>query len=109
MVDIISDETFEEKVLKASTQKPAVIDFFAPWCGPCRALSPIVDEVADEVGEAAVFFKMNVDESPRTAAIYGIRSIPVLMIFKNGKLNDTMNGSHSKKDVLEFVRSALKS
>ena len=101
MSEIISDSTFEDAVLKAD--KPVLVDFFAPWCGPCRAMSPVIDEIAGEAEGKYLVFKMNVDESPRTAAKYGIRSIPTLIAFKNGNAETTLNGAHPKDKILAMM------
>lgn len=103
--EMASDNTFEEKVLKAS--KPVLVDFFAPWCGPCRALSPVVDEIAGEAEGKYEVFKMNVDESPRTAAEYGIRSIPMLIGFKDGKASFTLNGYVEKEKIKAEIEKML--
>lgn len=104
MSEIISDSTFEDLVLKAD--KPVLVDFFAPWCGPCRAMSPVIDEIASEAEGKYLVFKMNVDESPVTAAKYGIRSIPMLIAFKNGKDEASLNGAHPK-DKVKAMMDAL--
>ena len=76
-------QNWEKEVLKSS--KPVLVDFWAPWCGPCRIQGPLVDELADEVGETAVVGKLNSDEQQEIAAHYGIRSIPTVLVFKDGK------------------------
>lgn len=100
-----SDSTFEEKVLKSS--KPVLVDFFAPWCGPCRALSPVVDEIASEANGRYEVYKVNVDESPRTAAELGIRSVPTLMVFKNGTNLQQTTGAVQKDKILAMLEAAL--
>jgi thioredoxin 1 len=80
----ISDQTFKAEVLEAST--PVLVDFWAPWCGPCRMVAPVVDELAGEMAGKVKFTKMNVDENQAAAAQYGIMSIPALLIFKNGQV-----------------------
>jgi thioredoxin 1 len=86
----VSDATFESEVLKAQT--PVVVDFWAEWCGPCRAIAPVLEELATTMGEKVKIVKLNVDENQETAAKYGIMSIPTLMIFKDGKLADRQVG-----------------
>ena len=83
-VEKVSDATFENEVLKASG--PVVVDFWAEWCGPCRMIAPALDEISSALGDKVKIVKLNVDESPNTAAKYGIMSIPTLMIFKNGEM-----------------------
>lgn len=103
--EMASDSTFEEKVLKAS--KPVLVDFFAPWCGPCRALSPVVDEIAGEADGKYEVFKINVDECPRTSAELGIRSVPTLMGFKDGKASFTMVGYVEKEKIKAEIEKML--
>jgi thioredoxin 1 len=98
-----SDDNFQKDVIENS--KTVLIDFWAPWCGPCRQLSPIVDEVAKEVGEGVEVFKCNVDENPEVPSKFMVRGIPTLMIFKGGKLIDTKVGSLPKSALLEWVKS----
>jgi len=103
--ETVSDASFEDKVLKSN--KPVLVDFFAPWCGPCRALSPVVDEIAGEADGKYDTFKLNVDESPRTAAEYGIRSIPMLIGFKNGKTSFTLNGYVEKEKIKTEIEKMI--
>ncbi len=98
----ISDENFENDVLKSS--KPVVVDFWAEWCGPCRALSPVLDEVATELGSEVTIAKINVDENPLTPSKYGVRGIPTLMIFKDGELKETRVGSLPKNDLVKWIQ-----
>ena len=100
-VKVYRKENFEE-VLKS--ENPVVVDFWAPWCGPCRMLSPVVDEVAQEV-EGVSFGKVNVDDEKELAGEYGIMSIPALVLFKNGEAVSTMVGFRPKERVVEFSKS----
>lgn len=100
----INDSDFESQVLKASG--PVVVDFWAEWCGPCKAMSPLVDELAGEVGEAVKIVKVNIDESPNAPTKYGVRGIPTFMIFKDGKVVDTKVGSMSKTTLSDWVKNA---
>jgi len=102
MAELVSDESFDEKVLKADRQ--TLVDFWAPWCGPCRALAPVIDEIAEQVKDIAYVYKMNVDESPKTAAKYGIRSIPTLILFRNGEAVDQRVGSVPDSKILEMFK-----
>jgi thioredoxin 1 len=79
----VSDTTWDTDVL--TNEKPVLVDFWAPWCGPCRMVAPIVDELAEEYADKMEFRKLNTDDNPRVAAKYGIRSIPTLLVFKDGQ------------------------
>ncbi len=89
--------SFETDVLKSS--KPVLVDFWAEWCGPCRTLGPILDEVATEVGEKAQVLKVNVDDNPELAQRYGIRGIPTMIFFKNGQAAKTLVGVQAKDEI----------
>jgi len=98
-----SDNNFQKDVLESSTA--VLVDFWAPWCGPCRQLSPIIDEVAKELAGKIEVVKCNVDENPEVPSKFMVRGIPTLMIFKGGKLVDTKVGSLPKAALLEWVKS----
>ncbi len=91
MVIDVTDQDFEEQVIK-STQ-PVLVDLWAPWCGPCRMVAPVVDKLAEKYNGRFKFCRLNVDENPRTAARYRIMSIPTLMFFSDGKAMDTVIGA----------------
>lgn len=99
----ISDANFENEVLNAD--QPVMVDFWAEWCGPCKALSPIVDEVANEVAGKMKVVKVNIDENPNSPTKYGVRGIPTLMVFKDGELIDTKVGGMSKTDLSNWLNS----
>ncbi len=99
-----TDAGFETDVLKASGV--VVVDFWAPWCGPCRALSPVLDEVADEVKGEATIVKINVDENPQSPAKYGVRGIPTLMLFKDGNLVKNHVGSMTKDALKQWIKES---
>lgn len=105
MLKHVNDGNFEDEVLKAD--KPVLVDCWAPWCGPCIALSPIIDELAREYEDRVTVVKLNVDESRNTAAKFGIRGIPTLLLFKAGKLEDTMVGLVSKERLEDFIKKVL--
>ena len=101
----VTDDSFENEVLKASG--PVMVDFWAEWCGPCKALSPIVDEVAGERGDALKIVKVNIDENPSAPTDYIVRGIPTLMMFKDGEVVDTRVGGMSKGQLDEWLNSVL--
>lgn len=94
MVKEATDSNFEAEVLNSS--KPSLVDFWAVWCGPCRALAPVIDELSKENGEKINVFKLNVDENPEIAGKFGVRSIPTVLFFKDGKVADQSVGAVPK-------------
>ena len=101
----IEESTFNEAVLQAKA--PVLVDFWAPWCGPCRMVAPVVDELAEEYDGKVSFGKVNVDESPRIASQYGIMSIPTLIIFKDGKPVSNIVGFRPKDELKKSLDAAL--
>jgi thioredoxin 1 len=95
------DSNFGTMVLKGV--KPTLVDFWAPWCGPCRAIGPILEELAAEYGAKVNVVKVNVDDNPATASQYGVRSIPTLLLVKNGKVEDTQIGLLSKNQLVALL------
>ncbi|MEE0885502.1 MAG: thioredoxin [Treponema sp.] len=102
-VTTLTEKNFEQEVLK--NEKPVLIDFWASWCGPCRMLSPLVDELADEHSEFK-FCKVNVDEEEALAKNFGIMSIPTLIVFKNGEQKAKSIGAIPKDAILELIKNA---
>lgn len=101
----VSDDSFETDVLKAGT--PVLVDFWAEWCGPCKMIAPILDDVAAEYEGKVSVAKVNIDHNPATPAKFGIRGIPTLLLFKDGKLAATKVGALSKTQLKEFLDSNI--
>lgn len=100
-----NDASFEEDVLKAD--KPVLVDFWAEWCGPCKMIAPILEEIAVDYADKLVIAKFNIDESPATPPRYGIRGIPTLMLFKDGNVEATKVGALSKSQLTAFLDGNL--
>ena len=101
----VGDQTFEEEELKA--EGPVLVDFWAEWCGPCKMIAPILDEIADEYAGRVKITKLNIDENPATPPRYGIRGIPTLMLFKEGNVEATKVGAVSKSQMTAFLDSNI--
>lgn len=100
-----TDATFEADVLRSDV--PVLLDFWAPWCGPCRMIAPVLDELAAEFGEQVKVVKINIDENQETPAQYGVRSIPTLLLFKEGKIVATQVGALPKNQLAAFVNKNI--
>ena len=105
---IITDQTFEREALQ-TTGRPVLVDCWAPWCGPCRVIGPVMDQLAAESQGQYRIAKLNVDENPQTASRFQITSIPTMLIFKDGKLIDRLIGAQPKQAIAERLRLCLKS
>ncbi|WP_216782768.1 thioredoxin TrxA [Candidatus Profftia tarda] len=101
----LSDNSFDAHVLKA--EGPVLVDFWAEWCGPCKMLAPILDEIAVEYANKLTLAKINIDSNPQTAPKFGIRGIPALLLFKKGTVSATKVGALSKKQLEEFLDANL--
>ena len=101
----VSDETFETEVLQSNV--PVLVDYWAPWCGPCKMIAPILIEIAEEYGDRLKVAKLNIDENQATPPKYGIRGIPTLMLFKNGNIKATKVGQLSKAQLTAFIDSHI--
>ncbi len=101
----VQDSTFGDVVVQAAT--PFLVDFWAPWCGPCRAIAPLVEELAGEYDGRIGFGKVNVDENPKSATEYGIRSIPTLLLFKDGKPMTQIVGLRSRAELKKHLDASL--
>ena len=101
MSEVVSSADFQAKVLEAD--KPVLVDFFATWCGPCRMVAPVLDEVASEVADNAYVYKVDIDQSPDIAARFGVSSVPTLIVFENGKVKKQTVGAQPKQNLLALL------
>jgi putative thioredoxin len=105
----VTDATFEREVMERSTEVPVVVDLWAPWCGPCRTLGPIIEQVVDETDGKVQLVKVNVDENPQISRAFGVQSIPLVVAVKDGQPVDGFLGAHPEATVREFVQRLLPS
>ena len=101
----ITDESFETDVVKASI--PTVVDFWAEWCGPCKQIGPVLEEISDEMKDQIVIAKHNIDEEPNVPTKYGIRGIPTMLLFKDGQLKATKVGATTKSNILSWIKENI--
>ncbi len=101
----VTDDSFENEVLKSD--EPVLVDYWADWCGPCKMIAPVLDEIANEYAGQIKVAKLNIDENPNTPPRYGIRGIPTLMLFKDGEVEATKVGAVSKSQLTAFIDSNL--
>ncbi|WP_041404443.1 thioredoxin [Rickettsia massiliae] len=105
MANNVMDSSFKKEVLESDL--PVLVDFWAEWCGPCKMLTPIIDEISKELQGKVKVLKMNIDENPNTPSEYDIRSIPTIMLFKNGEQKDTKIGLQQKKSLLDWINKSI--
>jgi thioredoxin 1 len=101
----VTDENFENDVLK--NNKPVVVDFWAEWCGPCKQIGPVLEEISDEMKEQIVIAKHNIDQEPNTPTKYGIRGIPTMLLFKEGQLKATKVGATTKSNIVSWIKENI--
>ena len=101
----ITDENFETQVIKS--EKPTVVDFWAEWCGPCKMVGPVLEELSDEMSDKLVIAKHNIDDAPNTPTKYGVRGIPTMLLFKDGELKATKVGATPKSDIVAFIKENI--
>jgi thioredoxin 1 len=101
----VTDQDFEAEIL--NSDKPVIVDFWAEWCAPCKQIAPTLKELADEYGDRVKVVKMDIDSNPKTPGDYGIRAIPTILSFKDGKVVDQLQGARPKKDFEEAIKKLL--
>jgi len=101
----ITDESFEIDVVKASI--PTIVDFWAEWCGPCKQIGPVLEEISDEMKDQVVIAKHNIDEEPNTPTKYGVRGIPTMLLFKDGQLKATKVGATTKSNIISWIKENI--
>tara|TARA_Y100000817_G_C16476816_1_gene376245 strand:+ start:22 stop:342 length:321 start_codon:yes stop_codon:yes gene_type:complete len=102
---LVTDENFDTEVIKAG--KPVIVDFWAEWCGPCKQIAPVLEEISDEMKEQVVIAKHNIDQEPNTPTKYGIRGIPTMLLFKGGELKATKVGATTKSNIISWIKENI--
>ena len=101
----VTDENFETEVLKAA--KPTLVDFWAEWCGPCKQIGPILEEISNEMSNEVVVAKHNIDDNPNQPTKYGVRGIPTMLLFKDGELKATKVGATTKSNIVSWIKENI--
>ena len=101
----ITDESFDTDVIKSN--KPTVVDFWAEWCGPCKQIGPVLEEISDEMKDQVVIAKHNIDQEPNTPTKYGIKGIPTMLLFKGGELKATKVGATTKSNIVSWIKENI--
>ena len=101
----ITDESFDNDVIKSD--KPTVVDFWAEWCGPCKQIGPVLEEISDEMKDEVVIAKHNIDQEPNTPTKYGIKGIPTMLLFKGGELKATKVGATTKSNIVSWIKDNI--
>jgi len=101
----ITDESFDSDVIKSN--KPTVVDFWAEWCGPCKQIGPVLEEISDEMKDQVVIAKHNIDQEPNTPTKYGIKGIPTMLLFKGGELKATKVGATTKSNIVSWIKDNI--
>ena len=107
MAKQFTDDNFAKEAIEASKEKPVLVDFFAPWCGPCKMQAPIVDEVSEELGDKAIVGKLNTEEAQKTSGEYSVMSIPTLLVIRNGEVVETLVGMQSKEVLIKTINKHI--
>ena len=101
----VTDDSFQAEVLES--EKPVIVDFYAEWCAPCKAMAPALEEIAEELAEEVTILKLDADESPDSPTRYGIRGFPTMILFKGGEVTATKLGAGTKRELKEWIQGAL--
>ena len=101
----ITDESFDTDVIKSD--KPTVVDFWAEWCGPCKQIGPVLEEISDEMKDEVIIAKHNIDEEPNTPTKFGIKGIPTMLLFKGGELKATKVGATTKSNIVSWIKENI--